>query len=86
MSGKPKPLSGGHRANWWLRAIATLGVLFVAAAGIGVVALDPNDYKPQIIAAVQSATGRALTLNGPVRLSRSLWPTIEVSDVALANL
>lgn len=79
-------MSSTHRATWWLRAIATLGVLFVAAAGIGVVAIDPNDYKPQIIAAVQSATGRALTLNGPVRLSRSLWPTIEVSDVTLANL
>jgi uncharacterized protein involved in outer membrane biogenesis len=44
------------------------------------------DYKPQIIVAVQNTTGRTLTLNGPVRLRRSLWPTIEVSDVTLANL
>ena len=79
-------MSSKHRGIWWLRAIAALFVLLISAAGIGVVALDPNDYKPAIIEAVQNATGRTLTLNGPVRLSRSLWPTIEVSDVTLANL
>ncbi|MDB5402822.1 MAG: hypothetical protein JWQ55_4840 [Rhodopila sp.] len=76
----------GKRA-WWLRAITILFVLPVLAVGsIGVAALDPNDFKPEIIEAVQAATGRTLTLNGPVRLGRSLWPTIEVSDVTLANL
>jgi uncharacterized protein involved in outer membrane biogenesis len=75
----------GRRA-WWLSAVVFLFVLPVLAAGVGVVLLDPNDYKSEIIEAVRNATGRTLTLNGPVRLSRSLWPTIEVSDVTLANL
>ena len=71
---------------WWLGAAALLLLLAVAALGIAVTLLDPNDYKPQIVAAVQQATGRTLSLGGPLRISRSLWPTIEVTDVTLANL
>jgi len=78
--------AGVSRRVWWLGAAACLIVLPVAALGIAVAWLDPNDYKPEIIAAVQDATGRTLSLNGPLRVSRSLWPTIEVSDVMLANL
>jgi hypothetical protein len=71
---------------WWLSAVALLLLLAVAALGVAITLLDPNDYKPQIVAAVQQATGRTLTLGGPLRISRSLWPTIEVTDVTLANL
>src|SRR5689334_15002460 len=71
---------------WWLSAAALLLLLAVATLGIAVTFLDPNDYKPQIVAAVQQATGRTLSLGGPLRISRSLWPTIEVTDVTLANL
>ena len=75
-----------RRASWWLGAAACLIVLPVAVLGVAVALLDPNDYKPAIIEAVQHATGRTLGLNGPLRVSRSLWPTIEVSGVTLANL
>jgi hypothetical protein len=71
---------------WWLSAAALLLLLAVSALGFAVTLLDPNDYKPQIVAAVQQATGRTLRLGGPLRISRSLWPTIEVTDVTLANL
>jgi AsmA protein len=71
---------------WWLSAAALLLLLAVSALGVVVTFLDPNDYKPQIVAAVQQATGRTLSLGGPLRISRSLWPTIEVTDVTLANL
>ena len=74
------------RRVWWLSAAALLVLLPVAALGIAVTLLDPNDYKPQIVAAVQQATGRTLSLGGPLRISRSLWPTIEVTDLTLANL
>ena len=50
----------------------------VFLVGAAVLLLDPNDYKPQMIEAVQNATGRTLTLRGPLRLSRSLWPTISL--------
>ena len=74
------------RRAWWLSAAALLLLLPVAALGITVAVVDPNDYKPQVVAAVQRATGRTLTLGGPLRISRSLWPTIAVTDVKLANL
>ncbi len=75
------------RWAWWLGgSAATLLVLPVVAVGVAIAVVDPDDYKPQLAAAVQDATGRALTLNGPLRISRSLWPTVEVTDVKLANL
>ena len=70
---------------WWLSAAALLLLLTVAALGVAVTLVNPNDYKLQIVAAVQQATGRTLSLGGPLRISRSLWPTIEVTDVTLAN-
>jgi uncharacterized protein involved in outer membrane biogenesis len=74
------------RRAWWLGAAALVVLLSTAALGVIVAVVDPNNYKPQIAAAVQRATGRALTLGGPLRVSLSLWPTIEVTDVKLANL
>jgi len=75
----------GKRA-WWLTVIAGVVALPLVVVGVGVVMLDPDAYKPEIVQAVQAKTGRALTLNGPLRVSRSLWPTIEVNEVTLANL
>lgn len=74
------------KRSWWLSVLAVLVALPITAIGAAVLLLDPNDYKAQIVQAVQDATGRTLTLNGPLRLSRSLWPTLEVNDVTLANL
>lgn len=72
--------------TWWWVAIAAVIGLPVATIGAAAALLDPNDYKQALGDAVQNATGRALGLNGTVRLSQSLWPTIEVNDVTLANL
>jgi len=74
------------RRAWWLIVIATITALLLVAVGTGVAMLDPDRYKPEIARAVQAKTGRTLTLNGPLRVSWSLWPTIEVNDVMLANL
>ena len=74
------------RWAWWLSTAALLLLLVVAALSVVVTFLDPNDYKPQIVAAVEQVTGRTLSLGGRLRISRSLWPTIEVTDVTLANL
>ena len=75
-----------RKRAWWLSAAATLVVAPVVAVGIGIAVLDPNDYKAEIVEAVRNETGRVLELKGKLRISRSLWPTIEVSDVTLANL
>ena len=72
-AGRARDVNG--RA-WWLSAAALLLLLTIAALGVAVTLVNPNDYKPQIVAAVQQATGRTLSLGGPLRISRSLWPTI----------
>jgi len=74
------------RRAWWLSVSAVLLLVPVAALGLAIAVVNPDDYKPQIVAAVQRATGRTLSLGGPLRVSRSLWPTIEVTNVTLANL
>jgi AsmA protein len=74
------------KRRWFLGAAAALVLLPLAAAATAIALLDPDDYKPQLAAAVKEATGRTLTLGGKLRISRSLWPTIEANDVQLANL
>src|SRR5581483_8066064 len=67
---------------WSLAAVAGVVVL----AGIVLAfSFDPNSLKPRIVAAVKQATGRDLTLQGPIRLGLSLQPTLVVQGVSLAN-
>ena len=68
-----------------LLGLAGLLVLVVAASAVFLARFDPNSLKPRIEVAVQQATGRALALNGPIRLTWSLWPTLALTNVALAN-
>ena len=78
-----------HRRGRLIRIVAlALGglVVFAVVAVVVVVAtFDPNSYKPQIVAAVRSATGRELKIGGRIGLSISLQPTLEVSDVSFSN-
>jgi len=78
-----------RRRGRLLRIIALaaggLVVLAVAAVAVLVATFDPNSYKPQIVAAVRSATGRELNIGGRIGLSISLQPTLEVSDVSFSN-
>ena len=60
-----------------------LGV--VAGLALLVATLRPDSLKPRIINAVRDATGRELTLAGPLHLSWSLIPTLVADDVRLAN-
>lgn len=67
--------------------IAAAAVIVIAAGAviITVARFDPNAYKPQIIQAVKQSTGRDLTLNGPLNLKPSLWPTLRTTDVSFSN-
>jgi uncharacterized protein involved in outer membrane biogenesis len=60
-------------------------LLAVAAVAVFLATFDAEDYKPRIEAAARDATGRELTLAGPIRLKPSLRPTLEVKDVTFAN-
>jgi AsmA protein len=68
-----------------LIAIAAVIVIAVGAGAVFIARFDPNTLKPQIADAVKRATGRDLVLTGKIGLKVSLWPTIEVKDVAFAN-
>src|SRR5271156_1768439 len=56
-----------------------LAVVFMVAR------FDPNQYAPAIISAVDRATGRQLTLGGPISVKLSLTPTIEADNLSLSN-
>ncbi|HTQ71358.1 MAG TPA: AsmA family protein [Acidocella sp.] len=79
-----KPL----RRSWLTyAALAAAVAIAVPLVGLGVfiARFNPNAYAPQIIAAVQKATGRTLTIGGPIQLHPSLTPTLAASDLSLAN-
>jgi uncharacterized protein involved in outer membrane biogenesis len=89
MARPPPPRTAARRRGRLLRLIALVAggiiVLAVASIAVFVATFDPNSRKAQIIAAVQAATGRELTIGGHISLSISLQPTLEMSDVSLAN-
>lgn len=80
------PPSRRRWLRWLLIAPAALLALAAAAFGVAVARFDPDAQKPRIAAAVEARTGRQLTLAGPVGLKFSLFPTVTLEDVALANM
>ncbi|MBV1799345.1 AsmA family protein [Siccirubricoccus sp. G192] len=84
---KPPPQPPRRRwLRWLLIGLAVLLLLPVAALAVLYASFDPEAQKPRIAAAVEQATGRRLTLAGPVGLKLSLVPTVTLQDVALANM
>jgi AsmA protein len=73
--------------SWRWAAVGAL--LLVALPAVSALILverfDPNRYAPEIIAAVDQATGRQLSLSGPITMQLSLHPVIEASDISLSN-
>ena len=64
------------------------GVLVMApalAVGAAVLLFDGEALRARVVAAVGQATGRVLTVAGPVRLAWSLAPTVSMEGVSLAN-
>jgi AsmA protein len=58
-------------------AVGAIIVLFVVVAVAVSLLFDPNDYKDEITAAVQDATGRQLTLDGDLELA--VFPSIRIA-------
>ncbi len=67
-------------------AVVVLLVALVATAVGILMSIDFNQYKPQIAAAVKSATGRDLAIGGNFKLGISLSPTLAVDNVSLSNM
>lgn len=66
-------------------AVGAVVLLLVVVVVAVAMLFDPNDYKDEITAAVQDATGRQLTLDGDLELA--LFPTIRIAvgSAALSN-
>lgn len=65
---------------------AVILALPVLAWGGLKLALRDSVLRPRITAAVEQATGRALTLSGPVGIKLSLVPTVTLEGMSLANM
>ena len=70
----------------WVMAVVAVPVVVIAALAVAVFSFDPNGQKDRLADAVRRATGRELTVAGPIRLRWSLAPTLEAEDVSLANM
>ncbi|MDJ0389620.1 AsmA family protein [Roseomonas sp. E05] len=64
--------------------VILVGVPALAWGGLNLLLRD-SVLRPRLVAAVEQATGRQLTLSGPVGVKLSLVPTITLEGVALAN-
>ena len=76
------PLLRVARALAWL---AALGLVAVAALLIGPRFVDWQAYKPRLAALLEQATGRTVTLGGPIELVLLPEPAMRLGDVKLGN-
>ncbi|HYC14428.1 MAG TPA: AsmA family protein, partial [Stellaceae bacterium] len=72
-------------AKWLGIVVGVLVLLVVGAALILPMVISVDTVKGEIIAQVKSATGRDLTIDGPLSLSILPSPAISASKVALSN-
>ncbi|BAJ82357.1 MULTISPECIES: AsmA family protein [Acidiphilium] len=78
------------QARRTFRRIAVIVVAIVILAPLAVIGLflasfDPNSYKPQVIAAAERALHRPVSIDGRLRMSLSLVPTISATGITIAN-
>ena len=75
--------------NRFLRAIlyglAALAVLVLAAVVVLPLVFEPNDYKDELTALVAERTGRALDIEGDLKLSVFPWLGVETGAVRLGS-
>lgn len=73
----------------WVRIVigvtGAIVILVVAALCVLKWRIDPNDYRHEIDAAIAKKTGRAVTINGPIRLSVFPWPAVHFGSLTVAN-
>lgn len=68
-----------------LSVFAAIVILLVMAALVLPFIVSPNDFKPQITAAVKAKTGRELTIDGNIELSVFPWLGVSAKNMALSN-
>jgi len=80
---RPRPRRRALKiAAWIAGGIVALVLVFSIAAAL---LIDPNAHKAELQAAFRDATGRDLTLQGPLSLKVFPWLAFQASDLAVAN-
>ena len=68
-----------------ISVIVSLVLLITIAALTAFLVIDPNNYKPEIVAVVKQKTGRELDLTGELKLSVLPWLGISTGQMSLSN-
>ena len=71
--------------KWILIGGGAVLMLLIAAIVLVPLWVDVNQYKPQIEAKVQEATGRTFTIGGEIALSVFPWVGLSFSDLSLGS-
>ncbi|MGF1546871.1 MAG: AsmA family protein [Thiotrichales bacterium] len=71
--------------KWVAVAASVVFVALVASLGFSLVTLDLDPFKPQLSAHVRAATGRELTVAGPVTWNLLPQPGLRVEGLSLGN-
>ncbi len=73
------------RWKWFVAVFVLIIVILITAGYVYLNTYDYNKLKPLVARMVEDATGRKLSLGGDLDFKIGFWPTLEVTDVALAN-
>jgi len=73
------------RLRTFLKGVASVGVVATVTLIGAVKAIDLDKVKVLLAAEVKAATGRELTIGGPLRLKLGWSPTVTAERVSLAN-
>ncbi|HKP66716.1 MAG TPA: AsmA family protein [Casimicrobiaceae bacterium] len=68
-----------------LGATAAVVALLLIGAAIAIKTLDPNRFVAPLAARIKAATGRELSVHGPIEYKLSLTPKLMLPDVAFEN-
>lgn len=71
--------------KWTAIVVGVVVVLFISAAVLLPLLIDPNDHKQALVEQVKQRTGRDLRIEGDIELSVFPWIGVEVGRVVLSN-
>ena len=71
--------------KWLAAVVGVILVLFIAAAILIPLLIDPNDYKQELVEQVKDHTGRDLLIDGDIELTVFPWIGIKFGKVVLSN-
>ena len=71
--------------KWSAIVVGAIVLLFVAAAILLPLFVNPNDYKQTLVTQVKERTGRDLRIDGDIELTVFPWIGVKVGKVALSN-